>query len=51
MDAITEFEAVLNSITGLFVDSQDAFALLQAKVESEAEGRIGIRRSTTATVP
>ena len=39
MDAITEFEAVLNSITGLFVDSQDAFALLQAKVESEAEGK------------
>ena len=39
MDAIAEFEVVLNSITGLFVDSQDAFALLQAKVESEAEGK------------
>jgi hypothetical protein len=39
MDAIAEFEVVLNSIAGLFVDSQDAFALLQAKVESEAEGK------------
>lgn len=39
MDAIDEFEKVLNSITGLFVDSQDAYALLQAKVELEAEGK------------
>ena len=39
MDAIEEFEQMLNSITGLFVDSQDAYALLQAKVESEAEGK------------
>ena len=39
MDAIAEFEKILNSITGLFVDSQDAYALLQAKVESEAKGK------------
>jgi len=39
MDAINEFEKVLNSITGLFVDSQDAYAFLQAKVELEAEGK------------
>jgi hypothetical protein len=39
MDAIDEFEEVLNSITGLFVDSHDAYALLQAKVELEAEGK------------
>jgi hypothetical protein len=39
MDVIEEFERMLNSITGLFVDSQDSYALLQAKVESEAEGK------------
>jgi len=39
MNAIDEFEEVLNAITGLFIDSQDAYALLQSKVESEAEGK------------
>jgi hypothetical protein len=39
MHAIDEFEEILNSITGLFVDSQDAYALLQAKIESGARGK------------
>ncbi len=39
MSAIDEFEELLNSIAGLFVDSHDAYALLQKKVEFEAEGK------------
>ena len=39
MDPIDEFESLLNSVTGLFVDSHDAYALLQNKVELEAEGK------------
>lgn len=37
--AIREFEEILNSITGLVIDSFDAYALLQAKIETEATGK------------
>lgn len=36
LDPIEEFEAILHSITGLVLDSFDAYALLQAKLEQEA---------------
>lgn len=35
-DPIEEFETILNQITGLVIDSFDAYALLQAKLEQEA---------------
>jgi hypothetical protein len=37
-DPIEEFEAILHTITGLVLDSFDAYALLQAKLEQEVAG-------------
>ena len=43
-DPIEEFETILNQITGLVIDSFDAYALLQAKLEQEAGERSEERR-------